>query len=303
MDNELDEALAGLWQKLEGWGRELVVMIPNLVLALLVVLLFGFLSRRVERLARRVFGRFSGHASLHELLAGLVRLVVVFVGLFIALELLHLEKTVTSILAGVGVVGLALGFAFQDIAANFMSGVLMTIRRPFDRGDLVEIAGELGVIEDVELRATHLRALQGQSVIVPNKEVFQAKIVNFTRTAGRRIDLEVGVAYGDDLRKVREVTVAALQAHPGRDPERPVELFFTAFADSSINFVAHLWIEHGDQRSFLGARSEAIILVKEAFDRAGITIPFPIRTLDFGAKVVGGQALADTPLRIADERG
>ncbi|MEZ4448012.1 MAG: mechanosensitive ion channel family protein [Nannocystaceae bacterium] len=301
MNEELSAGVDGLIDKLAGWLRELIAMAPNLLLALLVLVVFGFLARRIERLSRRLFARLSGQESLTDLLAGLARVITVLVGLFIALELLHLDKTVTSILAGVGVVGLALGFAFQDIAANFMSGVIMAVRRPFAHGDLVEIAGVLGTITEVELRATHLRALEGHDVMVPNREVFQNKIINYTRTPERRVDLEVGIAYGDDLRKVREVTLAALEAHPDRDGSKELKLYFTGFGESSIDFVVQMWIGRADQAAFLAARSEAIIRVKEAFDGEGITIPFPIRTLDFGAKVVGGESLRDEPLRIARE--
>jgi small conductance mechanosensitive channel len=129
-------------------------------------------------------------------------------------------------------------------------------------------------------------------VIVPNKDIFQNSLENFTRTGRRRIDLTVGVSYGEDLDKVKQVTLQAVKNVTVRDPEEPPRLFYQEFADSSINFTLQLWLNATEQPIFLQGRSEAIVLIKKAYDENGITIPFPIRTLDFGIK--GGENLADT---------
>ncbi|MEZ4380823.1 MAG: mechanosensitive ion channel family protein [Nannocystaceae bacterium] len=295
-----EEIYKELAAKLEGWFRDFIQLLPNLVLAILVVVVFGFLARLIEKGVRRGIRRLTNHLTICDLFATLARLVTIAVGTFIALELLHLDKTVTSLIAGVGVLGLALGFAFQDIAANFVSGIIMVFRRPFEDGDLVEIGGETGHIQKIELRATLLKTFEGLTVTLPNKEVFQSKIINYTRTPERRVDVEVGVAYSDDLRKARDVATKAVAAYDERDRSRDVEVFFTGFGDSSINFVLRFWLSESEQVPYLKARSEAIILIKEAFDESGITIPFPIRTLDFGAGEVGGVPLGDTALKLAN---
>jgi small conductance mechanosensitive channel len=280
--------LSNVWTKLIdqliGWLEAMVVMLPNLVLAVLVVLLTAWIARWVERGARGLLLRVSGNRPISDLLGTVARITTLVTGVFIALGMLGLDRTVTSLLAGVGVVGLALGFAFQDIAANFMSGFIMALRRPFDVGDLVKVADHLGRIKRVELRATELETLDGLAVIVPNKEVFQKPIVNYTKTRTRRLDFSAGTAYADDMEKVREVVSQALQDVPNRDPAREIEVFFESFGDSSINFLVRIWLSEADQLSWLRARSEAMIAMKKAFDREGITIPFPIRTLDFGAR-------------------
>ncbi len=208
-----------------------------------------------------------------------------------ALSLLHLDKAVTSMLAGVGVMGLALGFAFQDIAANFMSGFMMAIHRPFKVGDLVELTDRQCRIVRVELRATEVETMDGLSILIPNREIFQNPIINYTRTRQRRMDLSIGTAYCDDLSRVRSVVVEACKNVPHRDMARDVEVFFNEFGDSSINFDLRIWMNDSAQSAYVETRSEAMIAVKRAFDENGITIPFPIRTLDFGAKVVGGERI------------
>jgi small conductance mechanosensitive channel len=298
MQARISELTTKVVAKLESWVEAFVVMLPNILGALLVVGLFSIAASWVDKLVRRLLKRVSVAEAISILLGRVASVATRILGVFIALGMLQLEKTVTSLLAGVGVIGLALGFAFQDIAANFMSGVFMAIRRPFEPGDLVELAGRMAVVDEVELRSTTVTTLDGLWIQVPNKDVFQNPIVNYTKTETRRLELEVGVAYCDDLEKVRSVTLDAVADVPGRESEQEPEVFFTGFGDSSINFTLYLWLESSSQKTYLQARSEAMIAIKKAFDREGITIPFPIRTLDFGSGVVGGERIDQMDLRL-----
>src|SRR5690606_2416769 len=117
----------------------------------------------------------------------------------------------------------------------------------------------------------------------------------------RRLDFTVGTAYGDDMRRLRDVVLQSLGEVPGRDMARPAELFFSEFADSSINFEVRIWLERADELTYVTARSEALIAIKAALDEARLTIPFPIRTLDFGARGVGGQSLGEAPIRVLSQ--
>lgn len=285
--------------KLSGWGEDLVVMLPNLLLALLLVILGAVVSRWGQRTMSAALRRLTHNEPISRLVGSVARIAIWAMAGLWALELVHLDKAVTSVLAGVGVLGLALGFAFQDIAANFMSGFIMALYRPFNVGDLVDVAGHQCRVQRIDLRATEVETLDGLSIIVPNKEIFQNPIVNYTRTNTRRMDLSVGTAHGDDMERVRKVVLTAVQSVPQRDSSREVELFFSGFGDSSINFEVRIWLADSSQVAFLNARSEAMIAIKKAFDREGITIPFPIRTLDFGAGAVGGKPLDLMQLRFA----
>ncbi len=279
--------LSALFEKmfatLQRWLDGFVESLPNLAVALLVLVVFGYGSRYVGRLVTRVLNRITGHASLSDVFGTIARVATIVIGLAIALGLLALDKTVTSLLAGVGVVGLALGFAFQDIAANFMAGFIMAVKRPFEVGDLVEIGGQKGIIHRLELRATRLTTLQGLSVIIPNKDVFQNPIVNFTATQDRRMDMVVGVAYNVSLEQVRAVIIAAVAGVPGRDPARDTEVYYTEFGETAINIDLRFWLTSADEPTYLTARSETIIALKTAFDVNDIAMPFPIRTFELGA--------------------
>lgn len=280
-----------LSRKLLTWLELLIEMLPNLVAAMFVVIAFALLARLVRKIARGGLSKMGGNRQVANLVGSISYIIVLTAGLFVGLEILNLDKTVTTLLAGVGVIGLALGFAFQDIAANFMSGIFLAFRRPFLPGDLIETNSIRGIVHEVTLRSTVLNTMTGQRVIVPNKHVFENPITNYNSYGHRRIDLEVGVSYGDDLRKVQRIALEAASKIEGRDQNRQPELFFDGFGDSSINFVVRFWIPFYAQTDFLDAQSQAVILIKEAFDENDITIPFPIRTLDFGIK--GGQTLTD----------
>ncbi|MEL6543857.1 MAG: mechanosensitive ion channel family protein [Myxococcota bacterium] len=286
------ESLLGAFQdKLIRWLETFFSMLPNIVVALLVVAIFLLVSRWFGVGARRLLLKTTNNRPISDLLGSVTRLSVFLLGLFIALGLLNLDKTVTSLIAGLGVLGIALGFAFQDIASNFMAGVMMAVRRPFDVDDTVEIAGKVGRVKKIEMRATVVQTLDGLVVTLPNKDVFQKPIVNYTSTPERRMELQVGVAYNSDLEAVRKLVLEVGQDTPMRDLTREPEVFFQEFGDSSINLVLLVWLNRGDEGSYQSARSATLIRLKRRFDRAGIVIPFPIRTLDFGASEVGGVAL------------
>lgn len=279
-----------LVDKLEGWGNELVLMLPNLGAALLVLVGFWILSRLASKVVCNVVGRITKQETLVNLVGRLVKFIVLCVGFIIALQVLNLDKAATTFLAGAGIIGLALGFAFQDLSANFIAGVALAIRRPMRIGDLVETNGVFGTVKHVRLRTTDLHTPEGQVVIIPNRKIFEEILTNFSTLGRRRIDLEVGVSYGDDLDKVRQVTLEAVTGL-NRLSSTEVELFFEEFGDSSINFVVRFWVAFARQPDYLKARSDAVMAIKAAFDQNGITIPFPIRTLDFG--MVGGEKLEE----------
>lgn len=299
---ELNAPFAEMVDKLGEWLQSLILLIPNFVAAILIVGLAFAIAGLVRRAMRRVLNRVSSYAQVNKLFATLAYIAVVGIGFFIALSILGLSKAVTALLAGVGVLGLALGFAFQDITENFIAGVLMAFRRPLEVGDIVEVGDYLGTVEEINLRTTIIRTFQGKHVFIPNSTVIQNPLVNLSRTKSLRVDLQCGVAYGDDLEKAESVAVASLKDVAGRDASRDVEIFFEEFGGSSINFVIRFWVDYATQTDFLKARSDAIKRLKKAFDENGITIPFPIRTLDFG--IVGGERLDEVlPQRLYEDRG
>lgn len=147
----------------------------------------------------------------------------------------------------------------------------------------------MGTVKHINLRTTTLHSFQGQQIIIPNKDIFQNAIVNHTNTGRRRVDLSCGVSYGDDLKKVRDIAIGAIEGSDFLAKDEKIDLIFKEFGDSSINFDIRFWLNDTSQSVFKHSTSEAIIQLKQAFDDNDIMIPFPIRTLDFGIK--GGEKL------------
>ena len=279
-----------LINKLQGWWEALVLMVPNLVVAILVFVIFLFLAKGSAKLVDKISGKVTEKSTLNDLLSRTVSLLVIGVGLFLTLGILKLDKTVTSLLAGAGILGLALSFAFQDTAANFMAGIFLIIRKPVNVGDIIQSNTHMGRVVEMNLRNTVLKSFQGQFIYVPNKDVYQNAVINYSLLGIRRVDIEIGVSYGDDLEKAKEITLNAVKALEFVNKNNDISLYYKEFGSSSINFVLMFWIDYTEESNFFSARSEAIMSVKKAFDKNGITIPFPIRTLDFGIK--GGQKLS-----------
>lgn len=279
-----------LTSKLTGWARAFVLQLPNLAVAVAVVVVFWLLARLARNLAKRFLRRVSHSEQVNWLVSEAIFVALMAAGAFMGLGILGLQKTVASLLAGAGILGLALGFAFQDIAANFLAGIYLSVEHPFRRGHLIKTKDWFGVVQDVSLRFTEVLTPQGQLVLIPNKQVFENPIMNYTTRSNRRVDMTIGVSYSDDLEKVRQVALAAIDGIPGRVADKEAELFYDELGDSSITFSLRFWIEFKSQADYLRARSEAVERIKRAFDDHGITMPFPTRTLDFAVK--GGETLA-----------
>ena len=275
--------------KLNSWLLDTVEMLPNFAVALIVLIAFVFLAKLMKNLVLKIFQRTYANAELSKIISKVIYFVVIISGLMLALTMLHLDKTVSSVLAGAGVIGIALSFAFQDIAANFISGLLMAARRPFEIGDVIEVEGYRGKVLNIHLRTTEIITLDGNEVLIPNRLVFGGSITNYYTTKSQRIELEVGISYGEDLEHVQKVVTDAVSQLPNLVETEKAEVLYTAFGDSSINFIVYYWVSYDNYFDFLRCKSEGIIAIKKAFDANDIVIPFPIRTLDFGIK--GGEKL------------
>lgn len=294
--DDISDASEIIMKKVNGWIEAFIDMLPNLAMAFLVLMGFLLLSRLLKSVVGKALKRWSGNIALNKLVLSLMSFAVVSIGLFVALSVLNLDKTVTSLLAGVGVIGLALGFAFQHAAANLISGVIMATKSPINVGDIVESNGNFGVIKKIGLRSTTMYLPTGQNVEIPNRLIFENPFKHYTINGIRRIDLSVGVSYGDDLQKVEDLTKAAISKIEYLLAGREVELFFTEFGDSSINFEIRYWVSYNKQQDYMKAVSDGIKNIKMAYDNNDITIPFPIRTLDFGIK--GGETLSQMEMNI-----
>jgi small conductance mechanosensitive channel len=277
---EIQNIVGVWWSQLQTWVEAFIQGLPQLIAAIAVMTFFWFLAKTAKQGAEKLFDRVDAPVTIERLVASLVKIAVILLGVMIALGILNLDKTVTSMLAGLGIVGVALGFAFQDIAANFISGLILVIRRPFRVGDVIEVADQMGIVETIELRSTIIKSFQGQVIHIPNQTIFTNVIVNYSELGSQRIDLACGVSYDDDLEAVQYETIQLLKKFHYSDDEPQPAVHFEEFGDSSINFMIRFWIDYKFQDDFLSARSEAIKAITELYRDKGFTIPFPIRAID-----------------------
>lgn len=294
--NKISELLS---EKLNIWFEAIIKLLPNILLAAVVLVVGIFIAKFIRKIANKLISKISNNLTLNNLFSSIIYLTAVGVVLFTVLSILQLDKAVTSILAGAGILGLALAFAFQDIAANFMSGIFISFRKPLKVGDIVEIKDYMGKVVDVNLRDTVIETFQGQTVIIPNKEVFQNPIENYSYLQKRRFDLSVGVSYGENLEDVLKITLDAVSGIKELSKDDETKVFFVEFGDSSINLSVRMWINNPEQSVYNKVGSEAIMKIKKAYDANNIMIPFPIRTLDFGIK--GGVQLGEMPIQVSNK--
>ena len=208
--------------------------------------------------------------TLQTFVGNLVRMVLLIFVIIAAISALGIQTT--SFIAIVGAAGLAIGLALQGSLSNFASGVLIVLFRPYKVGDFVEAAGISGVVEEVQILTTVLKTGDNKKVIVPNGQIMDSVITNYSANDQRRVDMTFGVSYDDDLDKVRS-TLEQLIAADDRILDDPAcTIAVSALADSSVNFVVRPWVKSADYWGVMFDLTEAI---KKRFDKEGISFPFP----------------------------
>jgi len=283
MDEKVDESLNTLEiliAQLQSMWEGIISLLPSLVIALLFLIFTWIIARFATNIADRLTSRMAMRPSLRELVETLVRIAIWTVGLLIALTILLPDLTPGSLIAGLGVGTVAIGFAFQDIFENFLAGILIMIREKMRIGDYISCEGIEGRVEQIMLRETHVRKLSNELTIVPNSILFKNPVQILTDMEQRRHEVVVGVSYDTDLEEARSVIRAALESGDIVDDKKPVDIFACEFNSSSIDFKLRWW-SGSTQRDMHESRDLVIRAVKRALDDAGIEIPFPYITHTF----------------------
>ncbi|MEM6393236.1 MAG: mechanosensitive ion channel family protein, partial [Planctomycetota bacterium] len=185
-----------------------------------------------------------------------------------------------QVVATLGLGSIALGFAFKDIIENFLAGIIILWKFPYDAGDFIECEGITGRVENIELRMTLIRRTDGVLDLIPNAMMFKNPVKVLTNRPIRRMTVMCGVAYGEDVAESRKVIKQAVEACTSIDKSNPVEIFAQEFGASSIDFEVTWWCG-STPLQVRESRDEVVEAVKKALDDAGIEIPYPYRTLTF----------------------
>lgn len=243
---------------------------------ILVALAIFFIGKWIARKATNMVERMMDKASIDPTLTKFAGNILYGLALaFIVIAVLsQLGIETTSLAAVIAAAGLAIGLALQGSLANFAAGVLIILFRPFKNGDYIEAAGTAGTVEEISIFTTKLKTPDNKQVIVPNAQITNDNIINYSAKPTRRIDLVVGVGYDDDLKKVRKTLESILKKENRllADPEPVIAV--SELGDSSVNFVVRPWVNTED---YWAVRFDLTESIKATFDKEGISIPFPQR--------------------------
>lgn len=272
--------LSDAWQEVKIVAAESIRSLPLIILAIVLLAVTWWISLAAIALARWLLKRRVRSRLLLDVVARAFAIPVFLLGLYLVLKISGLTQLAVTVLGGTGLVGLVLGFAFRDIAENFLSSLLLSIQNPFARGDLITVGEHQGFVQSVNTRSTLLMTLDGNHVQIPNSTIYKSTITNFTANPNIRSDFTVGIGYDADISDAQGLALNIVQEHPAvvDDPE-PLVLV-EELGSATINLRVYYWIDT-DQYSPLKVRSAIIRKTKRAFEDAGISMPDEAREVVF----------------------
>lgn len=261
-----------LLDKLDGWLDGFVSLLPNLVVAALLMGFFWLASKLVKRWVIAQFARHD-RENLGQMLGGFARTSLLVLGALLGATIVAPSLQPGDLLAGLGVSSVAIGFAFKDILQNWLAGMLILIRQPFQVGDQIEIGDFTGTVEAIETRSTLIKTYDAQRAVVPNSEIYTNAVLVKTAYPKRRSEYDIGIGYGDDLREACQVILETIQGVDGVEQDPKPEALPWDLAASWVTIRARWWTDTAGT-NLVAVRAEVLASVKLALDEAGIDMPF-----------------------------
>ncbi len=245
--------------------------IPDVLGALAVLFGFWLLFRLTRKPARFILEKANIHTNLIDLLIDNVYKVILII-FAVVMAASQIGLNVGAMLAGIGVAGIAFGFAAQDSLANSIAGFLIFWDKPFEVGDLISVAGEYGQVKEITLRSTRIRTLNNTYVVLPNKGVIDQVLVNHSKHGETRIEVPVGIAYKEFIPDARKVILEKVLGLEGVLKEPAPDVVVKQLGNSSVDLIVRVWIE--DARHEMPVFYRVMEASKLALDAAGIQIPY-----------------------------
>ncbi|MBE2237275.1 MAG: mechanosensitive ion channel [Caldilineaceae bacterium] len=270
--------------ELRSLWRSALLAIPFLIFGAIVLLFSWWLMELIARLLNRFFRTRTTSPLLASVAARTIAIPVFLLGLYLVLQVAGLTRLALTLLGGTGIVGIVLGFAFRDIAENFLASLLLSLRQPFDRDDLIEVADQTGIVQQMNTRSTVLMTLDGNHVQIPNAVIFKSTITNFTANPNRRSDFIIGIGYDDPILQAQQIIAAVLGEHPTvlQTPE-PLVLV-DQLAAATVNLRVYFWYD-ATQYAPIKIKSSLLRLIKRALQDAQISMPDEAREVIFPSGV------------------
>ncbi|MEA2047934.1 MAG: mechanosensitive ion channel family protein [Campylobacterota bacterium] len=262
------------WTTVSGWlmsDEGGIYWLINILKFLAIIFVAMFVSKLLSKGARRALEHTPSNSQLlNDFIANIIHKVVMLIGLLVALAALDIN--VGPIMAMVGAAGFVVAFALQGTLSNFASGLMIMLYRPYDIGDVVDVAGIVGTVDSMTLVSTSIVTPDNRMMVVPNNSIWGDIITNVTHSDTRRVDLTFGIGYDDNMEQAEKVMEQILSEHPLvlKDPAPTIKV--NELADSSVNFICRPWVKTADYWTVFW---EITRTVKERFDEEGISIPYP----------------------------
>jgi small conductance mechanosensitive channel len=261
----MEDLLSKIWELLTIYGLKVIA-------AIAVFIVGRWIAKGLSKLAEKVMNKRQVDPTIVSFVVNMTYIALLVFVVLAALGQLGIQTT--SFIAVIGAAGLAIGLALQGSLANFAAGFLMIIFRPFKVGDYIEGAGVAGTVEAIQIFTTQLQTPDNKTVIIPNSSLTAGNITNWSVKGTRRVDLVMGIGYGDDIDKAKQIMADVLAKDDRVFKDPPPKIALVELADSSVNFVVRPWVKSEHYWDVYFDTTEAI---KKSFDAQGISIPFPQR--------------------------
>lgn len=272
--------LTAVRAELSRLSRSLLRGIPIFAFSVVVLVIAGFCSRAVSRAVLRMLRHSMKTELLRQVTAKGIGLLLFLLAVYLVLQVAGLTRLALTVAGGTGLLGLALGIAFKDITENFLSSIYLSLRKPFEIGDLIEVSEMLGYVQRVTARTTILMTLEGNHVQIPNSTVFKNTLRNYTSNPSRRVDFLIGIGYEVAIIDAQSLAMEVLRDHPAVLDNPDPWVLVDGLGPSTVNLRVYFWVD-GNKHSWLKVRSAVIRLTKGAFQQAGISLPDESREVVF----------------------
>jgi small-conductance mechanosensitive channel len=274
-------SISTLWNKIQGMINSLIVMLPNIVLALIVFALFFFAARWLKLLVKRLTSRHRQARNLGMVLGRLSQGTVILIGLFVALSIVIPTFKAGDLVQLLGISGVAIGFAFRDILQNFLAGILILLTEPFRIDDQIIFKDFEGTVENIQTRATTIRTYDGRRIVIPNAELFTNSVTVNTAFENRRLEYDVGIGYGDDIEEAKRLMLEAVHSVDVVLKDPAPDVLVMELAESTVNIRARWWIKPPRRADDLYSRDQVLSAIKNKLTANGIDLPFPTQQILF----------------------
>lgn len=265
--------LAILLQRVHALGLGALRMLPNLVIALLVFILFLFIATWTRRLVQHLNA--GKHANLVVVLGRMAQWGMRLLGLLLAATIAFPTFTPGNLISALGITGIAIGFAFKDIFENLLAGMLILLNEPFRIGDQIVFDGFEGTIEEIETRATKMRTYDGRLVVIPNSVLYKGTFIVNTAYPQRRLQYDLVIGNGDDIARAKQVMLETMRAMPDVEAEPAPDALVVEYADAGVKIRIRWWIKPPRRADALDLQDKVLERVKAALTAQGIDLPFP----------------------------